>query len=80
MGEESDAAHLSLVKPVTGYTSISSDGNYRYFSVIGGILNTHNVTKVSNEINDLVNDNMIDLDSLDEDVKMSVVKFKKEKP
>ena len=30
-------------------------------------------------INDLVNDNMIDLDSLDEDVKMSVVKFKKEK-
>ena len=30
-------------------------------------------------INDLVNDNMIDLDSLGEDVKMSVVKFKKEK-
>lgn len=30
-------------------------------------------------INDLVNDNMIDLDSLDEEVKMSVVKFKKEK-
>ncbi len=30
-------------------------------------------------IGDLVNDNMIDLDSLDEDVKMSVVKFKKEK-
>ena len=30
-------------------------------------------------INDLVNDNMIDLDSLDENVKMSVVKFKKEK-
>ena len=30
-------------------------------------------------INDLVNDSIIDLDSLDEDVKMSVVKFKKEK-
>lgn len=30
-------------------------------------------------INDLVNDNMIDLDSLDEEIKMSVVKFKKEK-
>ena len=30
-------------------------------------------------INDLVNDNMIDIDSLDEDIKMSVVKFKKEK-
>ncbi len=30
-------------------------------------------------INDLVNDNMIDLDSLDEDVKMSIVKLKKEK-
>ena len=30
-------------------------------------------------INDLVNDNMVDLDSLDEEVKMSVVKFKKEK-
>ena len=30
-------------------------------------------------INDLVNDKMIDLDSLDEEVKMSVVKFKKEK-
>lgn len=30
-------------------------------------------------INDLVNDNMIDIDSLDEDIKMSVVKFKEEK-
>ena len=30
-------------------------------------------------LGDLVNDNMVDLDSLDEEVKMSVVKFKKEK-
>ena len=30
-------------------------------------------------INDLVNDKLVDLDSLDEEVKMSVVKFKKEK-
>lgn len=30
-------------------------------------------------INDLVNNNMIDIDSLDEDIKMSVVKFKEEK-
>ena len=30
-------------------------------------------------LNDLVNDNMVDLDSLDEEIKMSVVKFKKEK-
>ena len=30
-------------------------------------------------INDLVNDNILDIDSLDEDVKMSAVKFKKEK-
>ena len=30
-------------------------------------------------INDLVNDNIIDIDSLDEEVKMSVVKLKKEK-
>jgi len=30
-------------------------------------------------INDLVNDNILDMDSLDEDVKMSAVKFKKEK-
>ena len=30
-------------------------------------------------INDLVNDNMVDLDSLDDEIKMSVVKFKKEK-
>lgn len=30
-------------------------------------------------INDLVNDTLIDIDSLDEDIKMSVVKFKKEK-
>ena len=30
-------------------------------------------------INDLVNDSIIDLDSLDEEIKMSVVKFKKEK-
>ena len=29
-------------------------------------------------INDLVNDNILDIDSLDEDVKMSAVKFKKE--
>ena len=31
------------------------------------------------EINSLVNDNMVDLDSLDEEIKMSVVKFKKDK-
>ena len=30
-------------------------------------------------INDLVNDQMVDLDSLDEEVKMSIVKLKKEK-
>ena len=30
-------------------------------------------------LGDLVNDNMVDIDSLDEEVKMSVVKFKKEK-
>ena len=30
-------------------------------------------------ISDLVNDKMVDIDSLDEEVKMSVVKFKKEK-
>lgn len=30
-------------------------------------------------INDLVNDNILDIDSLDEEVKMSAVKFKKEK-
>ena len=56
MGDENDVNHLSLVKPVTGYTSISSDGNYRYFSVKGSILNSHNVTKVSNEVTELVND------------------------
>ena len=31
------------------------------------------------KINDLVHEDMVDLDSLDEDIKMSVVKFKKEK-
>ncbi len=31
------------------------------------------------KINDLVHQNMVDIDSLDEDIKMSVVKFKKEK-
>jgi transcriptional regulator with XRE-family HTH domain len=31
------------------------------------------------KINDLVNDSMIDIDSLDEEVKMSLVKFKKDK-
>ncbi len=31
------------------------------------------------KINDLVHENMVDIDSLDEDVKMSVVKFKEEK-
>lgn len=29
-------------------------------------------------INDLVNDNIIDINSLDEEIKMNVVKFKKE--
>ena len=29
-------------------------------------------------INDLVNDNIIDIDSLDEEIKMSIVKLKKE--
>ena len=31
------------------------------------------------KINDLVHENMVDIDSLDEDIKMSVVKFKQEK-
>src|SRR5574344_2953350 len=31
------------------------------------------------QITDLVNDTMVDLDSLDEETKMSIVKFKKEK-
>lgn len=31
------------------------------------------------KINDLVHENMVDIDSLDEDIKMSVVKFKEEK-
>lgn len=31
------------------------------------------------QLNDLVNDNIVDLDSLDEEVKMSIVKFNKEK-
>lgn len=31
------------------------------------------------KINDLVHENMADIDSLDEDIKMSVVKFKEEK-
>ena len=56
MGDENDANHLSLVKPVTGYTSISSDGNYRYFSVTSEVSKDYNVTKVSSEATDLVND------------------------
>lgn len=31
------------------------------------------------KINDLAHENMVDIDSLDEDIKMSVVKFKEEK-
>ena len=31
------------------------------------------------KLNDLVNDNILDFDSLDKEVKMSVVKFNKEK-
>lgn len=31
------------------------------------------------KINDLVHENLVDIDSLDEEIKMSVVKFKKEK-
>ena len=31
------------------------------------------------KINDLINEDMVDIDSLDEEVKMSIVKFKEEK-
>lgn len=48
------------------------------------LYNLRKAAKMSQEkfhckINDLVHENMVDIDSLDEDIKMSVVKFKEEK-
>lgn len=50
LGDENDPNCISTIKPVTGYSSISSDGNYRYFTVSSAILEGYNVTNVSNEV------------------------------
>ena len=56
LGDENDPNHISLVKPVTGYTSISSDGNYRFFNVTGQIKKDYNVTNVSSKVEDKINE------------------------
>ncbi len=56
LGDESDPNHISTVLPITGYTSISSDGKYKYFSVTGDVLKDYNVTKVSDEAEKVINE------------------------
>ncbi len=57
--------------------SVSKWENGEAYPEMNNILELCKIFKC--HINDLVNDSILDLDSLDEDVKMSVVKFKKEK-
>lgn len=57
--------------------SVSKWENGEAYPEMNNILELCKIFKC--QINDLVNDSIIDLDSLDEEVKMSIVKFKKEK-
>lgn len=50
LGSEDDDA-ISYVKKVTGYSTILSDGKYRYFNVTCRVNQAYNVTKVSSEVN-----------------------------
>lgn len=51
LGKEDDPNAISYVKQVTGYSTILSDGKYRFFNVTCKVDGAYNVTKVSNEIN-----------------------------
>ena len=57
--------------------SVSKWENGEAYPEMNNILELCKIFKC--HINDLVNDSILDVDSLDDDVKMSVVKFKKEK-
>ena len=56
LGAEDDPNAISYIKPVTGYSSIASDGKYRYFNVSAKIEKGYNVTKVSSEVNEKINE------------------------
>lgn len=49
--EDDDDDAISYVKKVTGYSTILSDGKYRYFNVTCRVNQAYNVTKVSSEVN-----------------------------
>lgn len=51
LGSEDDKDAISYVKKVTGYSTILSDGKYRYFNVTCRVNQAYNVTKVSSEVN-----------------------------
>lgn len=51
LGSEDDDDAISYVKKVTGYSTILSDGKYRYFNVTCRVNQAYNVTKVSSEVN-----------------------------
>lgn len=51
LGSEDDDDAISYVKKVTGYSTILSDGKYRYFNVTCRVNKAYNVTKVSSEVN-----------------------------
>ncbi len=51
LGSEDDKDAISYVKKVTGYSTILSDGKYRYFNVSCQVNQAYNVTKVSSEVN-----------------------------
>ena len=57
--------------------SVSKWENGEAYPEMNNILNLCNIFHC--KINDLVNENLIDIDSLDDNIKMSVVKLKKEK-
>lgn len=56
LGKDDDPNAISYIRPVTGYSSIQSDGKYRYFNVSAEIEAGYNVNKVSTEVNKKINE------------------------
>jgi Cu/Ag efflux pump CusA len=52
----SDSSSVTSIEKVTGFAAINTDGNQRYLNVTAQIEEGHNVTIVSNEVNDKVRD------------------------
>lgn len=71
LGDEDDPTAIAVVKRITGYSNISSDGKYRYFNVSCAVDKNYNITKVSNKVIQEVNHY---LDSSEFDAYRDIVK------